>query len=195
MADNPALAGNVPSGARLVSITVGDIFQTDENGIFDEPEFGAWRECLVRNRYEYDPHRYMAGLTSPTGFRGQAVAFFQLANTTLLWIADWTVLKKGDIPDAPRMEQNDKDWILLKVIPEAAEIVPNGADASACTWRLSGTYVYGHRNPSNDVYNHLRFGKPPYLKEGPQRNVPTDKFRDDILADGRTSTLRTGGLF
>lgn len=50
-------------------------------------------DYMAYNTYEWDNHKFMGGVTSPNGFQGKSVVFYQLCNPTLLWICRWTACK------------------------------------------------------------------------------------------------------
>jgi hypothetical protein len=164
--------GPVPitdSDAKYITGTDGEFIPTD---------------YMISNRYEWDPHRYMAGMTSPGGFSGGKVAFFQLASPTILWICDWTASSTKKQPNVPNIKPIDPNWILLDVIPETAA-VPVLAGGNVPLYRITGTYVYGHLNPSDDVFRHVCYGRPPYIEDAFTRTVDPATFQD-LLKDTHT---------
>lgn len=152
---------------RLASspvITVAPIrFDNDVEYALDHDD-GIVTDYLVRNRYERDRHTYLMPITSPDGFQGQSCAFVQLAAPTLLWIADWTAEKNGAVPEIPHPTPADPNWVLLDEHVEPNEILV-GPDGQSPTYRISGTYVYGHRNPSAQIITNVAFARPPWIRQ------------------------------
>lgn len=143
---------------------------------------GVYTDYHVIHRYESDRHTYMAGITSPGGFQNSKAAFFRLAAPTLLWIADWTALRFGDQPKAPDpYNLTNANWILLDVIPETKNIVV-GPDGITPVYRISGVYVYGHKNPSDDVFDDVQYPRPPWLDStGILRRVAEDAIIPGLI--------------
>lgn len=168
-----------PAGSLLLNngtITLGT--QT----AFNSPTGGIWNDYVCRQRYESDKHTYMAGITSPGGFQSASVAFFRLANTTLLRIVDWTAYKTGTQPEIPSSIPLDTNWVILDEFYEPAEVtIP--ADGSQPCYRISGTYIYGHKNPAAVVVNNINYARPPWVQDIFDRTMPTSKLQQN-LADG-----------
>jgi hypothetical protein len=65
-------------------------------------------------------------------------------------------------------------------------------------WRISGTYIYGHRRPNSQTILNVNFPRPPWAVDYINRTIPTsvlrrglsDVFKDDagnvVGADGET---------
>lgn len=162
----PNALGNPPCVVTVGTVLPGDddaqgtLYQnsgSDPIGIFDD--------YVINNRYEDDPHRYMLGITSPNGFNGNRAAFVQLASSTLLWIADWTACRTSSQPIIPKKESDDPGWVFLYAMPETSNVVFAGADGKTPLYRISGTYVYGQRSPSANVYDHVVYGRPPWIMD------------------------------
>lgn len=143
------------------------------NSVFDE--------FIINSRFEGDNHRYMMGITSETPFQGASVAFCQLASPTVLWIADWTCLVNGTIK-IPDPEASSQDWILLDAHLEPAAVVQN-IDGETPIYRISGTYVYGHKNPKSSITQNVIIPRMPWVVEG--------VFQTTILAANLDNTLLT----
>lgn len=172
---NPNWTTNNPETPTLnnprVVVVEGDILPDDELGKYlddDSPDIAIWTDYEIENRYEYDYHRYMMGISSPNQFQGGKAAFVQLASPTLLWISDWTACRfyqQPTIPDPNEPEgQPNSDWVLLDIIPETFS-VDLQADGVTPLYRISGIYVYGHKNPSTNVFNYIAFGRPAWLED------------------------------
>ncbi len=150
-----------------------------EDGLIEKNDdpFGIWVDYIVNNRFERDQHTYMAGVASPGGFQGASAAFFRMTAPTLLWICDWTASRFNSVPDIPNPDNSDPNWVLLYDVYEPTNVVP-GQDSTTPLYRISGTYIYGHKNPSANVTDFIAFPRPPWMT--------------DIGADKRT--LKVGDL-
>lgn len=166
------------------TVAVGQIAFDDSAGRFipNQEDDGVFTDYAIIHRYENDGHVYMAGITSPGGFQGNKAAFFKLAANTLLWIADWTAMRVGRQPTIPKpTDLADSNWVLLDRIPETVNVV-FGPDGVTPVYRISGTYVYGHKNPSNDVFDDVRYGRPPWADTtGVSRRVDSDSVAGGLI--------------
>lgn len=173
---NPIFPSNDGTQATDAYQPQSQIQSTDNNALFTDDEPGdplaMWSECQIRNEFEYDFHRYMAGITTPSSFQGATAAFFQLAAPTLLWICDWTVCRVSKAPDIPNDTPADDDWIILDKHMEPANIDLTD-DRKTPIYRISGTYVYGHQNPGDQdaILNLMNFSRPPWISTEIERNV------------------------
>lgn len=148
----------------------------------------AFDDYLIINRFEADGNRYMSGLTSPDGFEGDSVAFFQLFTPTLLWICDWTIeVSSNEQPPMPS-ETAPEGWVFLDKGITPSSIMVQG-DGSTPIYRISGTYVYGAKNPATAQPFYPR---PPWLQDSLDRFVNTDRFVED-LKDYQGSNAGGGG--
>ena len=165
------------------TVTVGDITFDDSLANYaqegDANAGNAFTDYQISNRYHYSCHRYMLGITSPAGFNGQSVAFVQLASPTLLWIVDWTAARFGKAPDVPDPTPTNPDWVLLDVMPDAAGVVVS-PDGVTGLFRLSGAYVYGHKNPGSSPLNKVTFPQPPWLNGTFPRTIPASALKKTI---------------
>lgn len=174
---------NIPFDPPTVSIITAPL-TTDEDANYEEQVDGIFSDYLVVHRYEKDPQKYMVPVTSPTGFQGQSCAFVQLAAPTLLWIADWTAKKSGDLPEIPDPNLNDPNWVLLDDHYDlnSVELLADGMTAE---YRISGTYVYGHRNPDAQTHLNLLFPQPPWIRSGfLSRTIPASRLKQGIINTG-----------
>jgi hypothetical protein len=180
--DNPqSISQKIPT----VSVTTGSVEPDGiqaKTSLSDEP-LGVYTDYVVKNRYERDRHVYMTPIASPNKFQGSSVAFVQLSSPTLLWIMDWTasrILKQPLIPDST---PPTSDWILLDehMEPVNMELM---ADGVTPRYRISGTYVYGHKNPNVRVHKDASFPQPPWMDGSfPNgRNVPDSSIQKGIAA-------------
>lgn len=143
---------------------------------------GVFTDYRIVHRYENDGHVYMAGITSPGGFQGNKAAFFKLASNTLLWVADWTAARLGSQPEIPKPTSlANQNWILLDRIPEVRNVVV-GPDGVSPLYRITGTYIYGHKSPSDDVFDDVEYPRPPWLDSaGIQRRVAEGSVVDGLI--------------
>lgn len=155
---------------------VSDMF--DEGALFDEGEIaeGVWTDYVVVNHYERDKQRYMMPVTSPDGFDGDSVAFAALAGETLLWYSDWSAEKMGAAPSIPDPEQDDPNIILLDELVEPAILLLKPDDS--VVYRISGTYVYGFKNPKDVTFYH---GRPPWMDQTVDCAVSPGQYRAGII--------------
>lgn len=155
---------------QQVYVAIGNVTSDGPPGKWIDPPDGIFTDYWVVNRYERDRQRWMLGVTSPEGFQGSQAAFVQLAADTLLLFSDWTVEKRGSQPAYPQNEPADENLVLLDDHYEPAQLllVPNGQTP---VYRLSGTYVYGFKNPNQAQ---MTYPRPPWM---------ADVF-DRILSDG-----------
>lgn len=176
-----SVIGSLGSVAQVV---LGKVEATDMQAIFNNQGNGLFLDYYCENKYEHNLNRYMAGNTSSTKFNGNTVSFFQLAEPTLMWIADWTTCKAGEVPTVPDPNPPaSSDWILLFNSPQLAQKAMTGNGKTAL-YRVSGTYVYGHKNPG--TVNPLllaTFPKPPWMKDdGSLRTIPASAMAKDIIS-------------
>jgi len=151
-----------------------------------------WTDYKIRNRFEKDYHRYMLGITSPAGFQGATVAFTQLANPTLLWISEWTASRFNEKPQIPNPAPVDNNWVLLDEEVSPVMVVTNPADGTTPLYRISGIYVYGHKQPDSVTVNNAIFPRPPWLDDAFSRNVPPSLLTQNLINSQGTIPLPTG---
>ena len=177
------------------TIHVGPVLPVDSLGRYNPSTgHGTWVDYLIMSRYEGDPHVYMMGVTSPNGFVNgtddagnpilDTVSFCQLASKTLIWIMDWTASKSHEKPDIPDPTSNDPNWVLLDDWYEPAQEVLD-ADGQSPLWRISGTYIYGHRRPNAKTILNVNFPRPPWMKDYIDRTISTA-----VLKPGLSEVLR-----
>lgn len=174
---------SVTQQAAVAQIAVGNVSVSDNDAKWSDIAIGGdgiITDYQINGHYEKDGKRYMAGVSSPDGFRGNAAAFFQLAAPTLLWIVDWTAAKWGAQPEVPDPDGLvNSDWILLDDMYQPVSIVI-GADGVSPFYRLSGTYVYGCRRPSDKTIDDIIFGRPPWLQDVFDRTMPRAKLMEGL---------------
>jgi hypothetical protein len=151
---------------------------------------GICVEYFFENFYENDPHKYMASQTSPQAFNGSTVGFVQIGNPTTLWVCEWTACQLGAKPIAPSPIPESSGWVLLDVHPTLAgkSIVTDGQTP---IYRISGVYIYGHKNPNADVYRDAVFPIYPWVANSDGRQMLSSDFKKGLL-DG-VGTANTPG--
>jgi hypothetical protein len=154
-------------------VSIGQVLTTDNNAQWaNQPATAITTDYQINSRLEYPKHVLMLPVASPNGFKGKSVVFVQTAAPTLKWVVDWTACQTGVQPLVPDpFATTDNKWVLLSIHVEPA-VIAAMADGATPIYRISGTYVYGHKNPSNNPFNHARFGRPPYLNNTFSRGVP-----------------------
>lgn len=181
-----------PGGATTnATVVIGEITFDGTPANFVDPTPGAvFTDNMVTNTYESDKHTYMAGVTSPGGFRGNSAAFFRLANPTLLWVCDWTASRAGIKPQIPDPSPPNADWELLDEVHQPAQMTLMG-DGVTPLYRHSGTYYYGHHNPPAQPVSVMSYPRAPWVENGAaDRTVTTDQFNSTI-----SSAQQAGGGF
>jgi len=179
-------------GPSSIAARVDGVVQpTDNNALFKTFQDGIVTDFSVKCRYERDGHIYMLGLTSPNPFQGASVAFVQLSSPTLLFIADWTACKVGSCPEYPDSVINDPNWVLLDdhIEPPAPGLVNNGVDG---VFRLSGCYIYGHKNPASKAALNASFPLKSWMLPQINRTIPPSKALPNLLVSPSPSTTVTG---
>lgn len=179
--------------APFVSVSVGPVEPDDSNAKFSgdpsAPDSEVWTDYEVVNRYEKDNRVYMmpiaAPVTSASSQFQDTVAFVQLANPTLLWIADWTCSRWKTHPKIPNPAVGG-NWVLLDehLEPGSQSLAPDGTSAM---FRISGTYFYGNKRPNADLYKDAFYAKPPWMEEiyePAARNLTKDDYASNILTLG-----------
>lgn len=165
-----------------VDIRVGPVLPVDTAGRYrPSANHGVWVDYLIMSRFESDNHIYMMSVTSPDGFTNtdangnpttDTVSYSQLGAKTLLWICDWTAMKTHEKPNIPDPTSLDPNWILLDDWYEPAQEVV-GSDGQSPAWRISGTYIYGHRRPNATTILNVSFPKPPWMADAVDRSMTT----------------------
>lgn len=164
------------------TVTVGDVTPDDTSAIYvedDDDPNSIWTDYQVINRFESDRHIYMLPITSPGGFQNNSVAFCQLAARTLLWISDWTAERWGKAPKIPDPNPSDDPNLVLLDTHYEPTMVLLGADGATTVYRISGTYVYGFKNPDN--VGSLYYGRPPWMDNVIDRTVRTESYTPGII--------------
>jgi len=141
-------------------------------------------DFMIHNHYERDQHRYMAGLTAPEPFNGSTVGVVQLANPTVLWIAEWTACRAGEHPPVPDPTP-PQGWVLLDVNISVPKITAGPAGDGV--FRIEGTYVYCKTSPDADVKRFItyevEYPYAPWLLPGIFRKVPLQSVLTGLLTE------------
>lgn len=174
-------AGAGAIGGAIVA--VGPVSFDDNDALFNNTGSSAtmFTDYMIRNSYEEDPHTYMLGISSPQGFQGDKVAFVQLASTTLVLVCRWTGCRYNEQPIVPQADPEDDNLVVLYRSPVTVSVT-TGPDGVTPLYRISGTYVYGVRNPDPTLLNNVSFGLDPrYLDNfAGGRTMPT-RYEDPTL--------------
>jgi hypothetical protein len=159
------------------TVSFGPLGTDDNNALYVPETSGIFSDYVINSRYEKDWHIYMMPITSPNGFQGASVAFAQLASFTALWIVDWTAERAGDQPKVPQPWSNDPNWVLMDEHygPSMLSLMGDGVTP---IWRLSGTYVYGAKNPSTAMPYYPR---PPWMEDVFDRTIDANKFTPFLI--------------
>jgi hypothetical protein len=154
----------VQNGTAEAVVQFGDVSIDSADALYEVDDTGIWTDYYVVNHYEKDKQIWMLPVTSPSGFDGDSVSFVQLASQTLLLICDWTAEKTGEAPTIPSEEPSDDNMVLLDAHKEPGmkELGAGGAEEDII-YRLSGTYIYGFKNP--DLAS-MCFPQPPWMQQG-----------------------------
>lgn len=172
-----------------VSVEIGSFDDYAPNDLYDTGQFGQgiFTDYYIVQRYEKDKQRWMMPVTSPDGFDGDSVAFVQLAGETLLRIVDWTAERAGNAPPVPEPESQDSNLVLLDDHTEPAMLQkhPDGT----LVYRISGTYFYGFKNPSQAK---REYGRPPWMSKDIECDVSDSQFEGGIIDCGSTQSESEG---
>lgn len=196
--DNPQFT--VQPNPTNTTVQIDDILISDYDGKYVEQtdEQAIYTDYIINNRYESDKHIYGGGMTSPNGFNGATTALVQLDTPTLLWIADWTACRWQTPPILPSIVPQDPNWVLLDEHYEPGMLVL-AQDGVTALYRISGTYIYTHLNPSAQVINNIRFTRPAWLQDVFPRTVPANLFQTGLIdgqgggSNGATPGVPLGG--
>jgi len=139
----------------------------------------VFTDYMVYNTYVYDPQTVQMPVASPSPFQGASVAFVQFASPTLKWEAKWTAARLGTQPIIPEPLQSDPNWVFLGRETPFTMITVVG-DGQTPLYRVSGTYVYGHKNPPANVTEDVCFPQPPWLLTQDQ-TMPAGNVQQGII--------------
>jgi len=130
------------------SVVVGDVGGGGEayRARFRPSPNSVFTDYMVENRYEVRPHVFAMPITKTFSFSFQesSTAFVQLAEQTVVWIADWTASRINARPDIPSSIPQGAGWVLLDRRYEPAMIIV-GPDGRSPVHRVSGTFTYGRK--------------------------------------------------
>ena len=171
--DNIQLAQQAVPTATVI---IGTVTLEDSSAKFDTNiAADCFTDTTIVNRYEKDHQKAMLPIASSTPFNNATVAFVTTASPTLLWICDWTIASFRSQPSVPSPTPNDSNWVLMDDHWEPHKIT-TAADGITPLYRISGTYVYGHKNPDADTVNNIIFPRPPWLQDSFDRSMPSSKL-------------------
>ena len=177
--DNPFIQSE-PSSATATITSVSSVSITDNAAKFQVSRNGVYVDYRIMSRYENDRRICMMGITSPDGFAGGTAAFIQLAVPTLLWLVDWTASQAGAQPVFPDSTPGSTRWVLLdRLIEPSMVTVLTGGNVPL--YRISGTYVYGCINPSDNTLADVAYGRPPWLMDSFLRTIPSNATLQGLL--------------
>lgn len=186
--DNPFVG--TQEGTPNVEINIGQVTYDDTQTQFlnDPQGSGIFTDCLIRNRYEKNPHKYMLPIASPLGFQNQKAAFVQLAAPTLVWICEWTIAKVREKPTIPNPTPIDQNWILISASPSVGQsyelpAIRVGPDGNTVMYRASGVYIYGQANPATETVNDMNWPRPPWVTNDIDRTLPTSLYEQYLIDD------------
>lgn len=168
-----------------VQVVIGTIADLDEfSPVYDSSEItdGVFTDYFIENRFEVDGQIYMMPVTSPNGFDGDQVAFCKLAASTMLWIVDWTAEKVGAMPSIPNPDLEDSNIVAIDKVFYPAQL-EKFSDGSV-VYRVSGTYVYGFKNPNSAT---LYYGRPPWMSKDIDCSMSASQFADGIITCNTSS--------
>lgn len=185
-------------GATITSI-IGSIDPSDYDAKFiEDGSQNVYLDYRIESKYEKDYHAYMMptakwqplepkvkkkeGATISASYaQDPTVSFVQMAAPTLLWIVDWSCSRINEKPKIPNSTlAYNYGWILLAEHYEPA-MMRIAADGVAPVWRISGTYVYGHVNPSLVCTDDIIFTRPPWLEDFVERNFPRELVVNGLI--------------
>lgn len=174
--DNPT-TGNQP--VPKVSIVQKEIFPDSPAAYIPETQpRSLFCDYKVVNDYRENPNIYMLPIASP----GQGAAFVQLAQPTLLWIADWTASRTTQKPIIPDPTPADPSWILLhkRLSPFILGLASDGVTP---LYRISGVYIYGHLNHGADMSLFVQWPRPPWMENIFDRFIRANNIGTGILTE------------
>lgn len=133
-------------------------------------------ECLIVSRYVKDLRRYML---SPT-MRGKRIPVVQLGAPTLLWICRWRSIRFNARPTVPSSVPVVADWTLLHEQLSPVSII-TGSNGTTPIYRMTGTYIYSHGNPNEQLYKDVRFPLAAWLQNDFDRDIPDQNIERGLL--------------
>jgi hypothetical protein len=170
-------------------VNQGSVTYDDNAGQIIDPNnyAGVFANYFFENHYEQDLHTYMASQTTSTPFNGSLVGMVRIGGPTLLWVCEWTACQLGALPTAPSPVPESSGWVLLDIQPTLAgkSIAEDGVSP---LYRISGVYVYGHKNPNADVFKDAVFPVYPWVADTSDRVMTSANIKKGLI-DG----VNTGG--
>lgn len=174
-----------------ITVTGGEIPPDSLNSKYVEEDSRQHVHYMAFNNYDHWEGIHMVGVTSPQGFAGQSTAFVQLCAPTLVWVFKWTVSTFGDKPKIPDPTPMGAGWVLLQRLPEIP-MVTAGIDGQTPLRRITGTYVYGKKNPSADPFKDASFPRPAFLEDAFDRVTGNLIYQKGMGDAGTTAHSTTG---
>jgi hypothetical protein len=167
------------------NITIEPVsFDTDNKAKFVTRQNSANRDYVIINKYFCRGKKYMLGITSPGGFRGNTVAFARTCAPTILWVCDWSASEENSMPLIPDpFNTVDKNWVLLDVNLQLKNIKLI-ADGVAPVYRWSGTYYFGQKNPNPTYFPNFNVPLPSYLEDVFTRTIPPGQLKRSLIDKG-----------
>lgn len=187
--DNP-LTGDEASVFEA-DVNIGLVtLDVSNNALYNLEEInnGIYTDYMVINHYWSDGHIWMMGMTK-IDEGGDKAAFCKMAGSTLLWIADWTGEKSGFEPSKPDPDPKDDNLVLLDSIVEPMSMMEK-PDGQTIVYRISGTYVYGFKDPSKATFY---YGRPPWMATSVSCMVKPEVKRGIIKCDAEAASMGEGG--
>lgn len=174
-----------PRPSPDATVVIGDFTFTDDLAQYEAEENTRhiFADYLINSHYKGRTGIWQMGANSPDGFGGsqQTVSFVQLNSPTLTWYTDWTAARFGEPPPIPNPDPENTDWILLAANVTPASITV-GADGEEGYYRISGTYIYGHKRPPQNMTGIMAFPRPPWLSDTFSRTVESgDLFERNLM--------------
>lgn len=163
-----------------------NLFKTPEDG-----SRGVWKDFQMSTTYQMDPGVLQIPVAGPDGTPS---VFVKTHARTMRKIVSWRAMKQGDQPDMPDPNAiGNNDVFVGFTMPVIAPVL----DASGLRhfWSVSGTYVYGMRQPISPTVSGLPAGASPVDMTSVTQNVlPAYLFRNDLLmgTDGFTGGGNAG---
>lgn len=176
-----------------ISIQIGQVLDDDSQAAYlGDDQDSSWRDCRVHNHYSHNLTRYVLGVTAEEDVTGDTSAFVQLSKGWLIWIADWTISRAGKVPPVPDTVPADIMWKLLDYKYQLNHITL-AADGITPVYRISGTYVYGHRKPSVKALLDARVARQPWVEDRFVRRFTEKDFMKNVIDGGNTGPSSPSG--
>lgn len=183
--NEPGYIPGVPAGVMVADGPPAD-FQFEGAGFYDTV-------YQITGKFFRNEHKWMLGLTSPDKYNGLTAAFVQLAQPTLIWVCDWEASKTGNQPNIPDPTPQDDNWELLDSTIGTVNLLI-GPQGNNPQYRMTGTYIYGHKNPNAILAKNVTFPRLPWVKDVYDRSLPESKLDASLVAPGIGAGVSIGGI-